>query len=416
MKLKARQTILAAFSLMMILHAPLMSKTSLNGYYKFFFTIMNVPAGYLDEAGHSFPPMGMVNNRLRLSLSLDLTDWLTFQGAYDFSPRIQDPVFFDESFLQSGLRNAEYRIVDLSDRLYPESNMAVSSFGLFQNLDRCFVTVKMPWADIMIGRQAIAWGSAKIINPTEVISPFSFSELDTEERRGQDAIRVRIPLGMMNELDLGFIGGQAFRFKKSAFYLRGRFNLFKTDFSLLVMGFQENLLLGIDLARSVGGAGFWLEGAYVRPKFWRSDKAGDSPAEKAYFRTSLGLDTNLTDRLDGFLEYHFNGAGKVHPEDDASSLDTVPYGEGAVYLLGKHYINLGATFQLSPLIPITGLMIWNLTDGSFISAPSLEFNIAENIYLAAGAYIGLGKRNGGPGIAEFSLFPDVIYTSFRFYF
>jgi hypothetical protein len=54
----------------------------------------------------------------------------------------------------------------------------------------------------------------------------------------------------------------------------------------------------------------------------------------------------------------------------------------------------------------------------------LEYNIAENIYLAGGAYLGIGKR---PEIvdlssgtfrfhSEFGAYPAMFYTSFRVYF
>jgi len=118
-----------------------------------------------------------------------------------------------------------------------------------------------------VGRQAIAWGNARIINPTDIIAPFSFNELDTEERRGVDAVRVRIPLGMMDELDLGVVAGRDFNRDRSAFFIRGKTYLLKTDLSLLMTGFRKHLMIGFDLSRSVGGAGIWLEAAHVSPFF-----------------------------------------------------------------------------------------------------------------------------------------------------
>jgi hypothetical protein len=82
-------------------------------------------------------------------------------------------------------------------------------------------------------------------------------------------------------------------------------------------------------------------------------------------------------------------------------------------------MNLGATYQVSLLIPFTGMIIVNMTDGSVILSPGLEYNIAENIYLSAGAFVGIGKH---PDIfparyrSEFGAYPTMIYTSFRIYF
>ena len=101
--------------------------------------------------------------------------------SYDIIPRIQDPSLF------SGRPNVPanfptYRLIDLEARLYPGSNGEVKTFGVFQNLDRILVTINMPWADLFLGRQAIAWGSSRVVNPTDVLAPYTFDELDPEDR------------------------------------------------------------------------------------------------------------------------------------------------------------------------------------------------------------------------------------------
>jgi hypothetical protein len=309
-----------------------------------------------------------------------------------------------------------YRVTDFNDPLYPGKNKDTGSFGIFHNLDRFYATLKTSFGDIFIGRQAIAWGSAKFVNPTDVIAPFTFNELDTEERKGVDAIRVRIPIGMMDEIDFGYIVGKDFKFKNSAFFLRSKHYFLKTDISWLVMGFRQNLLLGIDIARSIGGAGFWLEAAYVMP----DALAKDSPTttnEKDYFRASIGIDYNFSGKVYGFFEYHFSSAGESDAENYYKTFESTAFQEGSTYLMGKHYLNLGTTFQITPLIPFTAMVITNLNDGSFSIAPSVEYNIAENIYLAAGAYLSVGKK---PFISylnsEFGAYPHMFYTSFRVYF
>jgi hypothetical protein len=398
---------------------------SVNGYYKLFFTGFKLPPYRFGESVIKEPPIGAVNNRLRLKLTASFSARLSLNVSYDFSPRIQDPSLFEEDIFFAAIDTAGYRVDDFENRIYPAKNDAVGSFGIFHNLDRCFITIKTPKADIFIGRQAIAWGSAKFINPTDVIAPFTFNELDTEERKGVDAVRVRIPLGMMDELDIGYIFGRDFKFERSAFFIRGKFYLLKTDFSLLLLGFRENLLLGLDIARSIGGAGFWLEAAYVLP-----DTFGDSEHPvipgKNYFRASIGMDYNFSGKTYGFFEYHFNSAGKVKARDYQRFFYSTAFLEGSAYLMAKHYLNLGITYQVTPLLPFTGLVILNLNDGSVTAAPSLEYNIAENIYISAGAYLGFGKRPGirrtePPGNpayfnSEFGAYPNMFYTSFRIYF
>lgn len=396
---------------------------SVEGYFKNFSVLFVLPPYTQEETTIDFPEMGAVNNRLRLKLSLRSVSWLSFHFAYDISPRIQDHALFEENTLFVGLRLLEYRVTDFRERLYPEPGEPLSSFALFHNLDRFSMTIATPFADIFIGRQAIAWGSARVINPTDIIAPFTFNELDREERRGVDAVRVRIPLGMMDELDMGFVAGKHFAPDKNAYFLRGKFYVFKTDVSLILLGFRKHLLIGADFARSIGGAGFWLETAYVIPDFFRE---GKNPEEKHYFRASVGLDYNLTSKTYGFVEYHFNSAGRDNPDFYLGLFNSSAYQDGSVYLMGRHYVNIGCMYQLSPLISSTGIFIYNASDGSFILSPLIEYNIAENIYLSAGAYISIGKNPElvlGPLVplllrlrSEFGTYPEMVFTSFRIYF
>ena len=81
---------------------------------------------------------------------------------------------------------------------------------------------------------------------------------------------------------------------------------------------------------------------------------------------------------------------------------------------------------MNPLLPFNAVVFVNLNDGSITLAPNLEYNIAENIYLGGGAYIGVGKRPeivplGETNTAtrfhsEFGAYPTMFYTSFRVYF
>jgi hypothetical protein len=83
--------------------------------------------------------------------------------------------------------------------------------------------------------------------------------------------------------------------------------------------------------------------------------------------------------------------------------------------------------QITPLLTASSEALLNLSDPSVFLAPSLEYNIAQNIYIAAGAYVGIGRRPefiiaADPGSnrvdfrSEFGSYPDTYYGSFRIYF
>ena len=379
------------------------------GYYKNFSTVFNSPVPDASMAG-------IVVNRLRLNLSHTPTDTLSFALAYDFTPRVQDPLLFSESPFAVGVASSRYRVVDFDARIYPSADESVSSVGIYHNLDRAAVQFSTDFADFSIGRDAIAWGSARIINPTDVIAPYTYDQLDTEDRVGVDAVRVRIPVGVMGEVDTGYIFGNNFDFDKSAVFLRTQLNAAETDFSILLLEFQRDLLIGFDVARGIGGAGFWLESAYVlvEPFDDEPDAADD------YLRTSVGLDYSFGGETYTFIEYHFNGAGTRKPKNYLTNLDGPAYTRGGVYLLGRHYLAPGVTHQVTPLINISGQVLFNLSDPSTWIAPQVAYNIAEDIHLSVGGFVSIGKRpkNGeSPEFqSEFGSYPNLFFSSFRVYF
>lgn len=353
---------------------------------------------------------GLAISRLRLNLNWSPADWLSFSLSEDVYAVIQDPRL--ASILRPGGLNPEavsgYRLTAWNMRLIPAGGEAAGNFELSHNPDRCFALIKLPFADVTVGRQPVSWGSGRVVSPTDVIVPFSFSELDKEERFGVDALRVRVPLGSLGELDGGMVAGKNLRPENSAFFVRGKVNVFKTDLSLIALEFRRHLLLGFDLSRSIGQAGGWLEGAYVVNNPYKSAAVQEEPN---YFRLSAGLDGQLFSGVYTFVEYHYSSAGATRPEDYPLLPLKNAFRDGAVYLLGRHYGTVGATYQLSPLISGVVMLLHSFSDGSWCFAPQLEYNIREDVYLAAGAFLFTGQPR-----SEFELYPNLFFTSFRFYF
>jgi hypothetical protein len=149
------------------------------------------------------------------------------------------------------------------------------------------------------------------------------------------------------------------------------------------------------------------------------------PRPPAYGRITAGIDRSLGSNVYAYLEYHYNAAGSAEPADYAGLFAAPAYTRGTVYLLGRHYLSLGAACQASGLLTVSGLVIANASDGSFAVSPQADYNISQNIYLGGGVYLGLGRRPltplfGGalpPALrSEFGGYPDFAYLSFRVYF
>jgi hypothetical protein len=281
-----------------------------------------------------------------------------------------------------------------------------------QNLDRLFMTYSSSKLTLKTGRQPVAFGSAKMINPTDVLTPFSYQELDKEERTGVDAIRMNFSLGDLSLLDAGYVFGNNLMQSKSAAFLRLKVNVLDTDISTMLMDFKNNLLLGVDVSRSVGQASVWLEAADVLPKYFDNN----SNNYKNYFRSTLGLDYKLTSSLYSYFEYHYNGAGTSDPYKYLLLGTTTAYTDGGVSLRGRHYLIPGMNYEIGPLLKLTGQFLFNINDSSILSNVLVEQSFTQDVFIDFGTYLPFGSRSPVVQKSEFGNYPKIFYSSLRLYF
>ena len=385
----------------------------IGGRFKNFFTVLEPPP----SRGESRPLEGAGSSRLRLELAARKGPSLAAEIAYEIAPHLQQTSAFAPHVQAPGPAPLSYRAVDFAARIYPRGDGRRGSFALLHNLDRAFATLSTSFADFYLGRQPVAFGSARVVNPIDLLAPFAYEALDKEDRAGVDALRARIPVGDLSEMDAGVVFGDGLTFGESAGFLRGRFYLDKTDVAPAAVLFKENLLLGLDLARSVGGAGYWLEAGYTFAGIFAGYESGEN-----YLRLSTGLDYSFGSRLYAFVEYHLNGAGSGNTATYLKQAGKTAYREGAVHLLGRHYAAPGFTFQATPLLSAGLQALINGGDGSALVGPRLAYSFEDNVAVTAGGFFSVGRRTRlrpGAGLeprSEFGLYPGVYYTSVALYF
>jgi len=329
---------------------------------------------------------------------------ITWQLHYELSP-----VLVSDS-LPAGIPtfnvlDSNYRLSDLETNLLDDDN----KHQLFQNLDRLNFQVQMDAGDLTIGRQAISFGSARIISPTDIFLPFDVRTFNTEYRTGVDAVRFQRPWGELGEIDIGVVLGKDARSENSAAFLQVRTNRNGTDYQLALIEFAEQQLAGMGLQTAIWDLGFWLETAYVN-------------GDKDYLRLSTGIDYSFSENTFAQIEYHYNGAGSDDHRDYLANLDSIPYQRGGVFLLGENYLIPGFTLQLSPLWFLAAQAIVNLDDDSSFLSLSAQYNIAEDFYMDFGYYHFSGddfslNNAGQPDFkSEYGPNPDTLFVSIRYYF
>jgi hypothetical protein len=373
---------------------------ALSGTYKTFFS------GFDDTYSNSIN--GIVSNIFRPKITFAPNHFFSFNMAYALSANMQNTAFANTE------QKREYRILDLKPTLHPTNRTSASNINFTQNLDRLSVTSSSSSSkfNFTLGRQPIAFGSAKVVNPTDVLTPFVYQELDKEERVGVDAARMNISLGDLSLFDAGYVFGDKFKKIKSSYFFRMKGNALATDISTMFMVFKRNLLVGLDVSRSIGEAGAWLETAYVIPKYF--DLYRDSSQE--YFRGTIGFDYKISPSLYTYFEYHLNGAGTIDAKKYVLLTGRTAYSDGSVYLKGVHYLIPGLTYEISPVWKLTGQFLFNVNDLSMLNNLLLEHSFAQDVFLDFGTYLPAGARSVQAQKSEFGIYPKIYFSALKLYF
>ena len=376
-----------------------LAEINISGYLKSFV----VAQDQLDNPVFQFDKNYQSQNSARIMLD-GFSGSITWQLHYELSP-----VFVSKALATErptfNVVGDNYRLTDPDTNLLDDDNKT----QLYQNLDRLNFQVQMDAGDLTIGRQAISFGSARIINPTDIFLPFDVRTFNTEYRNGVDALRFQRPWGDLGEIDIGVVLGKDAKSENSAAFLQLRTNHSGTDYHLAIIEFAEQQLFGLGLQTAIWDLGFWLEAAYVN-------------GDENYLRLSTGVDYSFSERTFVQIEYHYNGAGSNDHNDYLSNLSATPYQRGGVFLLGENYIMPSFTVQLSSLWFVATQVIYNLDDNSAFLSVSAEYNIAENFYMDFGYYHFSGDEfslteTGLPQLdSEYGSNPSTLFASIRYYF
>ncbi len=138
-------------------------------------------------------------------------------------------------------------------------------------VDRLYVRLYLPSADVSVGKQAVNWGVGYAWAPTDIFGPPNPND-PSGIRPGIEAAVVQVPVGPLDYWSLAIADGKA--------GVRRRGHVMGTDWSLLAAVDQGDRLWGADL-KGDAGVGWHLAAAYRIP-----DEESVSPS----LQTLIGAD------------------------------------------------------------------------------------------------------------------------------
>jgi hypothetical protein len=317
--------------------------------------------------------------RFRPELSADLSDRLSLTVGVELA--FTQGRSFQNEWRETLRASALGPLLEAAQCAWPEeenSFLRVSRAEDYLAVERLYLDWYLPKADLRLGRQAVHWGSAFLVNPTDPFPEILLLQ-PWRQRRGVNALRATIPIGEDHDVQMVLGGNDALDAARLA--IRGTLNVGLADISLVGAYRQEseNGIVGLDL-RGTAVVGYWLEAS--------AHFDGDNEWSE---EVAVGIDYSwpVLDGLPVRAQYYRNGAGETHPpasvhlthaiEMPTCATGDVPLGgDGraesadpfAPFLRGRDYAMLMLAQTIDADLTFSAVAIQNLGDGSAVVVPS----------------------------------------------
>ena len=248
--------------------------------------------------------------------------------------------------------------------------------------DRLYVGWENQRLQVTVGRQAVSWGSALFLTPSDPFTPFNPVDPFREYRAGVDAARVRFFPGALSEVDLVVRPTRSPAGEEEVTALvRGLTTAWNWELSGwggIVYG-DPAVAVG-----AVGSVGSWAV---------RGEAVVRDLGDRVVFRGTLGLDRQLqVGGRDLILaaEYQRDGLGADGPDAYLATLASATYLRGEHQVLGRDETVVQASYQIHPLWTLSGLALWNLHDLSTTLGGSVAHSAGDDVAVTTGTFLGLG--------------------------
>lgn len=326
-------------------------------------------------------------NRLRLEFELKPTDSVLFKTIY-----------YHEAFTGTILETPESAAIKkgVEDNLFDLTGNILDNPDLFwrHSLYRIYLTYSREDIALTVGRQRIAWGQARIWNPTDLFNPLSPLRIESDQRPGVDALSLEYSSAPLSGLNMVYAPGD--EKSKGSAGARIRTHVKGYDLSMIFGKFRENKVIGFDFAGNIGDSGLRGEGAFT-----------DQKEGKDFTRSVISWDYSFPNSLYLLLEYLYNGGnlGK------GAGLATLAEFSGEIVTRNRNFLTAEIGYDLTPLLRFDLYAIYDMGGGSIFLNPDIKYNLFINLDWIAGVQSFSGDED-----SEYGSLPDTYYTSIEWYF
>ncbi len=325
-------------------------------------------------------------NRLRLKLKGNLNDRISFKLQYD-----------NEILIGNYLETDEFTAVIKNQKSSTYINLEnnyVNNTEFFgkQRLYRGYVDFSLSNIDFRIGRQRIAWGTAMMWNPMDILNVFNPVQLERQERVGIDAALLDWDYSALSRVSLVYAKQQS----GDSSAVRWHGNQKGFDFSLMAGKFRDDNVIGFDFAGQLTDIG-------IRGEITQTNNAKNPN----FIRGVFGVDYTFENSFSVNVEMYYNGLGSRNIA--AYNFNQLLTAE--IQSLARRYVGLYFGFDYTPILKWSNYLIVNVDDNSIFFAPGFLYTLTDNAELSTGLQI----FDGDPG-SEYGSLENRYYLQFQTFF
>jgi hypothetical protein len=276
---------------------------------------------------------------------------------------------------------------DLEDTITDSNSSSIT-----QRLDRLNLSYSNNALVIRLGRQALTWGSGLVFHPMDLVNPFQPVATDTAYKRGTDMAYLQWLLADGSDIQLVGVPHKV----RDTQDPDGNKPTSAVFANIVGDTLQWNVLLAKDRADSVlgiGASGPW--GGAV----WNLQLI-PTYLEQHATRTSALMNLSYAGtfwhrNITSFVEVYHNGFGESGSNYSLADLNAdlqLRLQRGQLFVTGRDYVSVGATWEWTPLLQLLPTLILNLQDHSSLFDLQLTRSLDNDTNFKAGLRLAVGGR------------------------
>lgn len=269
------------------------------------------------------------------------------------------------------------------------------AYVVYHRLDRLNLRYIGSRATVRVGRQALTWGNGLIFNPMDLFNPFSPVAVQKDYKTGDDMLHLQMLVGQ-GEVQMLYLPRRDpvsgdIRDDQSSYAAKWHLTLDALEMDLMAARHYNDILLAAGAVGYLGDAAWRVDTLYSR--------LDDHRDRRDFWQIVANLDYAwlwFGKNIYGLVEFYYDGLGLGHGDYDQSLADTQlsrRLDRGEIFTLGRAYLAGQLRAELHPLLQTSLIAIVNLADPSAIVQPQLEWDLATNWQLIAGASLYQGGNN-----------------------